>query len=106
MTEAIVVERDGDVVTWTLNRPETRNVISEPDVIEAFEAAIADVNRDVTVRAAVLTAAGPSFSSGGNVKHMRDQEGMFGGSPAELRGGYRHGIQRIPRALYHCEVPV
>ncbi|AQA22358.1 enoyl-CoA hydratase/isomerase family protein [Rhodococcus sp. MTM3W5.2] len=64
MTEAIVVARDGDIVTWTLNRPETRNVISEPDMIEAFEAAIADVNRDVTVRAVVLTAAGPSFSSG------------------------------------------
>lgn len=106
MTEAIVVERDGDIVTWTLNRPETRNVISEPDMIEAFEAAIADVNRDVTVRAVILTAAGPSFSSGGNVKHMRDREGMFGGSPVELRGGYRHGIQRIPRALYHCEAPV
>src|SRR5699024_4127840 len=24
----------------------------------------------------------------------------------ELRDGYRRGIQRIPRALYHCEVPV
>lgn len=31
---------------------------------------------------------------------------MFGGSPYELRDGYRGGIQRIPRALYHCEVPV
>jgi enoyl-CoA hydratase/carnithine racemase len=30
---------------------------------------------------------------------------MFGGSPAELRQGYRHGIQRIPKALYHCEIP-
>ena len=39
MGDAIEVQRDGDVVTWTLNRPENRNVISEPDVIEAFEAA-------------------------------------------------------------------
>jgi enoyl-CoA hydratase/carnithine racemase len=31
---------------------------------------------------------------------------MFGGAPAELRDGYRGGIQRIPKALYHCEVPV
>jgi enoyl-CoA hydratase/carnithine racemase len=30
---------------------------------------------------------------------------MFGGSSAELRQGYRHGIQRIPKALYHCEIP-
>ncbi|MFE3293398.1 crotonase/enoyl-CoA hydratase family protein [Rhodococcus sp. NPDC059234] len=106
MSEAIEVRRDGDVVTWTLNRPETRNVISEPDMVEAFERAIAAVNGDRTARVVVLTANGPAFSSGGNVKHMRDRVGMFGGAPAELRDGYRQGIQRIPRALYHCEVPV
>lgn len=36
---------------------------------------------------------------------MRDKEGMFGGAPGEIRQGYRHGIQRIPLALYTCEVP-
>lgn len=106
MSDAIEIQRDGDIVTWTLNRPETRNVISEPDMVQAFEDAIAAVNADVTVRVVVLAANGPAFSSGGNVKHMRDRAGMFGGAPAELRDGYRQGIQRIPKALYHCEVPV
>lgn len=106
MTEALTVQRDGDVLTWTLNRPETRNVISEPDMVVAIEAAVDGVNADRTARVVVLTAAGPAFSSGGNVKHMRDREGMFAGSPAELRTGYRYGIQRIPKALFHCEVPV
>ncbi|SDE53795.1 crotonase/enoyl-CoA hydratase family protein [Rhodococcus tukisamuensis] len=106
MTEALAVQRDGDVLTWTLNRPETRNVISEPDMVAAIEAAVDEVNADRTARVVVLTAAGPAFSSGGNVKHMRDREGMFAGSPAELRTGYRYGIQRIPKALFHCEVPV
>lgn len=106
MSDAIEIRRAGGIVTWTMNRPETRNVISEPDMVAAFEGAIAAVNADRTVRVVVLTAAGPAFSSGGNVKHMRDRSGMFGGAPAELRDGYRHGIQRIPRALYHCEVPV
>src|SRR5699024_6948571 len=50
--------------------------------------------------------AGPASSAGGNVKNMVQRPGMFGGSPYELRDGYRRGIQRIPRALYHCEVPV
>lgn len=104
-TDALLRERDGHVETWTINRPDTRNPISEPDVVGALEAAVAEVNDDVEVRAVILTGAGSAFSSGGNVKHMRDREGMFGGSPAELRQGYRHGIQRIPRALYHCEVP-
>lgn len=105
MNDAVLTERDGDVVIWTLNRPDARNPISEPDTIEALEDAVASVNADDSVRAAIITGAGTAFSSGGNVKHMRDREGMFGGTPAELRQGYRHGIQRIPRALYHCEVP-
>ncbi|MFD1812662.1 crotonase/enoyl-CoA hydratase family protein [Rhodococcus gannanensis] len=106
MSDAIEISRDGDIVTWTLNRPETRNVISEPDMVAAFEDAVAAVNADRTVRVVVLAANGPAFSSGGNVKHMRDRVGMFGGAPAELRDGYRGGIQRIPKVLYHCEVPV
>ena len=53
------------------------------------------------IGAAIITGAGTAFSSGGNVKHMRDREGMFGGAPAELRQGYRHGIQRLTRAVYH-----
>ena len=105
MTEPVLVERRGDVVVWTLNNPEARNPISEAETIDALEAAVAEVDRDDSVRVAVLTGAGSAFSSGGNVKHMRDKEGMFAGTPAELREGYRRGIQRIPKALYHCAVP-
>jgi enoyl-CoA hydratase/carnithine racemase len=104
-TDALLRDRDGHVETWTLNRPDARNPISEPDVIDALVTAVDEVNHDQEVRAVILTGAGSAFSSGGNVKHMRDREGMFGGTPAELRQGYRHGIQRIPRALYQCEVP-
>lgn len=105
MTEPVLIERSGDVVVWTLNNPEARNPISESDTIDALQDAVDSVNRDSTVRVAILTGAGTAFSAGGNVKHMRDKSGMFGGPPAELRQGYRHGIQRIPKALYHCEIP-
>ncbi|WP_037185037.1 crotonase/enoyl-CoA hydratase family protein [Rhodococcoides fascians] len=105
MTELLLTERRGDAVVWMLNNPESRNPISDIETVEAIEDAVSDVNRDPSVRVAILTGAGSAFSSGGNVKHMRDKEGMFGGSPAELRQGYRHGIQRIPKALYHCEIP-
>jgi enoyl-CoA hydratase/carnithine racemase len=105
VSEPLLIEREGDVVVWTLNNPEARNPISELDMIVAVEEAVASANGDPSVRAAILTGAGSAFSSGGNVKHMRDKQGMFGGSPAELRQGYRHGIQRIPKALYYCEIP-
>ncbi|MFC9362373.1 crotonase/enoyl-CoA hydratase family protein [Rhodococcus sp. NPDC057014] len=105
MTDPLLTDRTGDTVVWTLNNPEARNPISEDDTIDALEEAVTAVNRDPSVRVAILTGAGSAFSSGGNVKHMRDKKGMFGGSPAELRQGYRHGIQRIPKALFHCEIP-
>lgn len=105
MTEPLLIERRDDVLVWTLNSPDTRNPISEIETIDALEDAVLAANRDPSVRVAILTGAGSAFSSGGNVKHMRDKEGMFGGTPAELRQGYRHGIQRIPKALYHCEIP-
>ncbi len=53
----------------------------------------------------VLTGAGPGFCSGGNLKDMRDRTGMFQGSPAEMRSGYKHGIQRLPLAMHDLEVP-
>ncbi|MEU1545591.1 crotonase/enoyl-CoA hydratase family protein [Nocardia sp. NPDC005745] len=105
MNDPILIARTGDIVVWTLNSPEARNPISDADTISALEDAVAAANRDHSVRAAILTGAGAAFSSGGNVKHMRARTGMFGGAPARLRQEYRHGIQRIPKALYHCEVP-
>lgn len=107
MTSApLLVERADHIETWTLNLPDTRNPISDPAIVDALCEQVALVNADPDVRAVVLTGAGSAFSAGGNVKDMVDRAGMFGGSPYELRDGYRGGIQRIPRALYHCEVPV
>lgn len=105
VTAPVRVERTGDVVVWTIDNPEQRNPISDEATIEALETAVRDADRDHSIRVAILTGAGTAFSAGGNVKHMRDKAGMFGGSPADLRQGYRHGIQRIPKALYHCEIP-
>lgn len=105
MDQPLLVDHDEAVTVLTLNRPDARNPISEPDMVQGLEDAVADINADRSVRAVVLTGAGSAFSSGGNVKHMHDRVGMFAGTPAQLRDGYRTGIQRIPRAVYHCEVP-
>ena len=47
----------------------------------------------------IVTGAGTAFCAGGNIRDMRERAGMFAGGPAQLRQGYRHGIQRITRAL-------
>ncbi len=105
MSDPVLYEQEGAVVTVTLNRPETRNAITEPDMVEGVLAACARVAADPGVRAVIVTGAGTAFCSGGNIKEVRARAGMFAGGPAEIREAYRAGIQRIPLALYELEAP-
>jgi len=106
MDPFLLVERDGPVVTATLNRPDERNAISETEHSEEIAAFCAQVTRDTTIRAVILTGKGKAFCAGGNVKHMKDRAGMFAGSAYTIRNSYRTAIQMIPTALYELEVPV
>lgn len=100
------VERDSHVETWTIDLPEQRNPISSNNVVDAIVDAVDRANADDGVRVIILTGAGSAFSAGGNIKDMADRTGLFGGSPAQIREGYRRGIQRIPLALNRCDVPL
>jgi enoyl-CoA hydratase/carnithine racemase len=62
-------EDRGQVAVLTLNRPETRNCLSE-DTIAALHAAIAEIAGSDAVRAIVITGAGSAFSSGHDLKEM------------------------------------
>ena len=102
----LILERDGPILTVTLNRPHERNAISESSHISEIEALCAEAAADDSLKAIVLTGAGSAFCAGGNVKLMRDKAGMFAGSPYRLRNNYRTGIQLIPLALYELEIPI
>ena len=104
MTESVRYEQEDGVVILTLNEPATRNAIS-PAIVEALVECTARINADLSVGCVILTGAGEGFSSGGNVKQMKERAGLFAGSPAEIRRGYLQGIQRIPLALYALEAP-
>ena len=98
-------ERDGAIATLTIDQPESMNAITDEATVEALCATFDQVQRDTTVRALIITGAGRVFSSGGNIKHMRDRAGTFAGNAIDVRNGYRRGVQRIPRALFDLEVP-
>lgn len=104
--EPLLVVRDEHVVTWTINRPEQRNAITDDDMVNAFCEAAAAAGRDRDIRAIVLTGIGESFSSGGNVKAMIRGEGVFGLPLSQQPDGYRSGIQRLALAVYTCDVPM
>ncbi|WP_425440706.1 enoyl-CoA hydratase [Phreatobacter cathodiphilus] len=61
-------DRDG-VTTLTLDDPASRNALSEA-MLAALSATFAALAADRSVRAVVLTAVGPCFSSGHNLKEM------------------------------------
>ncbi|TDR88030.1 crotonase/enoyl-CoA hydratase family protein [Enterovirga rhinocerotis] len=108
MSEPVLVESDGRIAVLTLNRPETRNPISDPDMMEALLSTLARLDADPDIRAIILTGAGSAFSSGGNLNAMRPDVpgGLRASLPARTRMNYRTGIQRIPLAIEAMEVPV
>ena len=99
------IQRDGGIVTVTMNQPETRNALTGNTAVDEFVQLCADIQADANVKVVILTAAGTIFSSGGNVKDMRR---FFDDAltPERICEEYRQGIQRIPLAMQALDVPV
>ncbi|WP_088286024.1 crotonase/enoyl-CoA hydratase family protein [Ideonella sp. A 288] len=102
----LLVDRDGAVLTVRMNRPDSRNALTDLAQMDEFVALARQVRHDRSVKAMVLTGEGSAFCAGGNVKDMRDRGGIFAGTPCEVRDSYRDTIQRIPLALYELDVPI
>lgn len=103
----ILTDRDdAGIVTLTLNAPETRNAISDLPMVEALLDALQRAAADQSARVIILTGAGKSFSSGGNLKSMAPGQGLVDEVPAITRQNYRNGIQRLPLALEALDLPV
>jgi enoyl-CoA hydratase/carnithine racemase len=107
MTDApVVITREGAIACVTLNEPTSRNALSAP-VLAALLDFLDGANGDESLSCIVLTGAGASFSSGGNVKEMRDgSHPMFAGEAHEMQEAYRRHIQRMPRAFHQLDVPI
>ena len=106
MSDILLYEQDDGIATITLNRPDIRNAISDPDMTAALIAAADRITADRSVRVAILTGAGSAFSSGGNVKAMRAHVDRNGTQAIDTRHDYRDGIQKMALALYGVEVPL
>ena len=57
------------IATVTLNRPQSRNPLSEA-MLAALSEAFAQIGQDRSVKAVVIAAAGPVFSAGHDLKEM------------------------------------
>ena len=78
-TEHLLVDRDGHVVTLTLNRPEAKNAMS-PEMLAGLADAWDMIDADPEIRVAIITGAGGSFCSGADLKAMNDSQNQSDGA--------------------------
>jgi enoyl-CoA hydratase len=60
---AVIVEKDGHVLTVTLNRPEKRNAINCESMCRLYDAWV-ELDQDDELRSAILTGKGSTFCAG------------------------------------------
>jgi enoyl-CoA hydratase len=67
------LERDGAIVTLTLDRPERRNALDKA-MIDALHAALDSLQEDETIAAMIVTGAGEkAFAAGADIAQLRDR---------------------------------
>src|SRR5438128_1362444 len=70
----MLLEKKDGIATLTLNRPELYNTFTD-ELHYAMEHVWLDLAEDPEVNVIIITGAGRSFSSGGNVKEMATRRG-------------------------------
>ncbi len=99
----LLIENDGAVRTLRLNRPESLNALDD-DLLKALGRAVADAEKDKTVRCVVLTGAGRGFSSGQDLAAVAAR--YTTNKPIELGSHLREHYNPIITRLRTIEKPV
>lgn len=80
MAEELLVDRQGPVTVFTINRPQARNALDDPTA-RALGRALAAFDADDEQRAGVLTGAGGAFCAGADLKAMAPEYVAWAGDP-------------------------
>lgn len=94
--ETLKVERDGAVMTVTLNRPEKLNAFNLP-LVQELARLVGRLEEDATTRAVIFTGAGRAFSSGADVGELREAAGSLATQQKGARLGARlcRGVEAL-----------
>ena len=98
MTLPLRVATTGRVMVLTIDNPDQRNAL-HPDVYHGGAAARAAASADTAIGAVVLTGAGATFSSGGNLNRLkanREQPREVQRASVELLHGFVRAIRATP----------
>jgi enoyl-CoA hydratase/carnithine racemase len=77
-------ERSDDIAILVLNRPQSRNSLSEA-LLVALSGALTEIAEDKTIRTVVVAANGPGFCSGHDLKELTSRRGDADGGRAYFR---------------------
>jgi enoyl-CoA hydratase/carnithine racemase len=104
-SEPLVKRGDSDgIALLVLNRPQTRNTLSEA-MLAALSDAFDAIARDKRVRAVVLSANGPAFCAGHDLKEITEHRKDADGGRAYVKelmdrcSAMMQGIHRLPQPV-------
>lgn len=100
--ETIEYTVDGGVATILLNRPQAKNAL-DTTLVREFDQLLAQIDRDESVRAVILTGAGGAFCAGGDVREMSSSTDRS--TAVDWRAHMRRN-HRIVKGLYGLDRPV
>jgi 2-(1,2-epoxy-1,2-dihydrophenyl)acetyl-CoA isomerase len=102
----LAVERDGDVLHAVLDDPGAGNVIGHP-MVTGLMSALEDIAAaDPPVRCLLLTAAGPNFSLGGDIRYFESAGEETPDDVGHKIGALAQGLHVVLRRLRDVPVPV
>ena len=94
----ILYQRDGAVVTVTINRPERRNALNL-DTVKEMMSALERVGAEPDVRVLVITGAGDAFCSGADLKDAPEMDHRLAHEVVRLYLDYVAAVRSV-------EIPV
>jgi len=92
--DPVIIDRDGDRLLVTLNRPDRRNAYSR-EVRDALVDALSVAVSDDTVTRVVLTGAGPCFCSGGDLDEFGTAPDLATAHLVRIHAGAGRLIHRL-----------
>jgi enoyl-CoA hydratase/carnithine racemase len=99
MSDVILLSRDGDIATVTLNRPDRLNALDRA-MWQRLAAIMAEVAADGAIRCVILRGAGAAFGAGADVAEFASERD----TPAKA-AAYAEIMGAALNALRDCPVP-
>ncbi|MGW8192801.1 MAG: enoyl-CoA hydratase-related protein [Desulforhopalus sp.] len=95
----ILVEKDGAVVTVTINRPKALNALNR-ETLEEMVSCFTAIGQDESVQVVIVTGAGEkAFVAGADIAHMQSLDAAEGNAFGELGHKAMAAIENLPQPV-------